>query len=190
MAKVLIIGAGVAGLSAGIKLKEKAHDVTIYEAAPILGGRTYSTMVGGNAFDWGAEAIEATTDAAAWLFADVDPDIGEQPVDADFNAGTFILPFDVTEAVNPLSDDEIEPTAHTTTVKSNVDAVSNDFNGTENDDYFGNVDMRLGQVEPDDVTFRQQQFAQTASGGRRRRVYLKQCQALSTGALNNEPRRA
>tara|TARA_R110000782_G_scaffold58732_2_gene122462 strand:- start:439 stop:1794 length:1356 start_codon:yes stop_codon:yes gene_type:complete len=159
MAKVLIIGAGVAGLSAGIQLKETGHDVTIYEAAPILGGRTYSTMVGSNAFDWGAEAIEATTDAAAWLFAHVDPDIGQQPVDADFNAGTFILPFDENDAVTPLPDDAVEPTAQTTTVENNIDAVSNNFNGTQNDDYFGNVDMRLGQVTPDDVTFRQQQFA-------------------------------
>ena len=121
MAKVLIIGAGVAGLSAGIQLKEKGHDVTIYEAAPILGGRTYSTMVGSNAFDWGAEAIEATTDAAAWLFAHVDPDIGQQPVDADFNAGTFILPFDENDAVTPLPDDAVEPTAQTTTVENNID---------------------------------------------------------------------
>ena len=159
MATVLIIGAGVAGLSAGIKLKQEGHDVTIYEAAPILGGRTYSTMVGGNAFDWGAEAIEATTDAAAWLFADVNPGIAQQPVDADFNAGTFILPFAENGAVNRMSDDEVAPTAQTTTVEDNIDGVSADFNGTENDDYFGNVNMRLGQVGPDDVTFRQQQFA-------------------------------
>lgn len=162
MTKVLIIGAGVAGLSAGIKLKAAGHDVTIYEAAPILGGRTYSTMVGGNAFDWGAEAIEATTDAKAWLFAGVDPEIPTQPVfkPVESGGGSYVLPFDPTGNIVELPDHPVLPTDHTTTVSANITAVEDGFDDdTLSDNYFCNVDMRLGCIEPVDIAFRQQQFA-------------------------------
>ncbi|MBX2830537.1 MAG: FAD-dependent oxidoreductase [Rhodospirillales bacterium] len=159
MAKILIIGAGVAGLTAGIALKKEGHEVNIYEAAPIPGGRAFSTVVGGNAFDWGAEAIEATTDSAAWLFADIHPEIGPQPVDPDFNEGSFILPFAANGVVSPLPAQQVQPNGQTTTVEANIDEVTAHFDTTPNDDYFGNVDMRLGHVGPDDVTFRQHQFA-------------------------------
>jgi len=42
MKKVVIIGAGIAGLSAAIFLNEKGCDVEIYEKSPRIGGRVYS----------------------------------------------------------------------------------------------------------------------------------------------------
>lgn len=42
MAKSLIIGAGLSGLSAGVYLSDAGHDVTIIERSPKAGGRAYS----------------------------------------------------------------------------------------------------------------------------------------------------
>ncbi|MFC4410112.1 FAD-dependent oxidoreductase [Chungangia koreensis] len=45
--KVIILGGGVAGLSAAHELVERGFDVTIYEAKPILGGKARSVPVFG-----------------------------------------------------------------------------------------------------------------------------------------------
>ena len=51
---VLIIGAGVAGLSAASALRAARVDVLVVEAAPRIGGRTYATRLGQHIFDHGA----------------------------------------------------------------------------------------------------------------------------------------
>lgn len=45
--KVIILGAGVAGLSAAHELVERGFDVTVYEAKPIFGGKARSVPVSG-----------------------------------------------------------------------------------------------------------------------------------------------
>jgi zeta-carotene desaturase len=40
--KVIIIGGGAAGLSAGVKLAVEGHEVRLFESKPFLGGRLYS----------------------------------------------------------------------------------------------------------------------------------------------------
>ena len=42
MAKYLVIGGGLAGISAAVFLKESGHEVELIEASPKLGGRSYS----------------------------------------------------------------------------------------------------------------------------------------------------
>ena len=37
-----IIGGGLAGISSAVFLKEKGYDVSLFEATPKFGGRTYS----------------------------------------------------------------------------------------------------------------------------------------------------
>ena len=44
MKKILIIGGGLAGLSAAINLIEEGYKIEIIEASPKLGGRTYSFL--------------------------------------------------------------------------------------------------------------------------------------------------
>ena len=51
---VLIIGAGVAGLSAATALRAQHIDVLLVEAAARVGGRAYTTKLGNHAFDHGA----------------------------------------------------------------------------------------------------------------------------------------
>jgi monoamine oxidase len=43
--KVIILGAGLAGLAAGFKLKQKGYEVTILEARNRIGGRVFSNVV-------------------------------------------------------------------------------------------------------------------------------------------------
>ncbi len=50
---VAIIGAGPGGLSAGMILTNKGYDVSIYEKAPFVGGRTSAVKMGPYTFDLG-----------------------------------------------------------------------------------------------------------------------------------------
>jgi monoamine oxidase len=43
--KIIIIGAGLAGLTAGYRLYQKGYDVEIYEAHPRVGGRVHSVLI-------------------------------------------------------------------------------------------------------------------------------------------------
>lgn len=52
--KVLIIGAGISGLTAAKRLKSRGVDVEIIEAKNRIGGRAYTTMLGDNPIDVGA----------------------------------------------------------------------------------------------------------------------------------------
>lgn len=54
MAKVAVIGAGPAGCIAALRLKQQNHDVTLFEAARQVGGRTFSYRKGGYHLDTGA----------------------------------------------------------------------------------------------------------------------------------------
>ena len=46
MPKVLVIGAGLAGLAAARELKHRGHDVKVLEARPRIGGRVHTNAVG------------------------------------------------------------------------------------------------------------------------------------------------
>lgn len=57
--KIAVIGSGVGGLSAAIRLSAKGHDVTIYEKRDQWGGRAYNYQVNGFSFDGGPTVITA-----------------------------------------------------------------------------------------------------------------------------------
>jgi phytoene desaturase len=57
MAKVVVIGAGIGGMSAAARLAKAGHDVTIYEASENTGGKCRTKWVGDYAFDIGPSLL-------------------------------------------------------------------------------------------------------------------------------------
>ncbi len=55
--RVLVVGGGLAGLTAAHVLSHDGHEVTVLEAAPEPGGKLRRTEVGGAVVDVGAEAM-------------------------------------------------------------------------------------------------------------------------------------
>ena len=53
--KIAVIGAGIAGLSAGYELKKAGFDVTVFESSPVAGGRIQTIKKDGLIFDSGAD---------------------------------------------------------------------------------------------------------------------------------------
>lgn len=51
--KAIVIGSGVGGLSAGIRLSKLGFDVTIFESNSFIGGKVNSKMIGNYRFDMG-----------------------------------------------------------------------------------------------------------------------------------------
>lgn len=58
-AECVVLGAGVAGLSAAHALRRQGVDVQVLEARERVGGRTYSGVLDGAEVDWGGEWIGA-----------------------------------------------------------------------------------------------------------------------------------
>ena len=59
MSKIVIIGSGFGGLSAGIRLQAKGHQVTILEKNELIGGHAYQLKSKGYTFDMGPSLITA-----------------------------------------------------------------------------------------------------------------------------------
>ena len=79
-----IIGAGIAGLAAALRLTKTGHKVTLYEGAPFLGGQASTFDVGGGRLEKGyhhlftsdvdiIDLIEelGLTDRLAWIDSSV-----------------------------------------------------------------------------------------------------------------------
>ena len=61
MSKIVVIGAGPAGLMAGLAASESGHHVTILEAAPAVGGMSGSFEIAGQRVDFGAHHLHPST---------------------------------------------------------------------------------------------------------------------------------
>ncbi len=57
MSKVLVIGAGIGGMSAAARLAKTGHQVEIYEAANFVGGKCRTEWIGRYAFDTGPSLL-------------------------------------------------------------------------------------------------------------------------------------
>ena len=60
MKNVAIVGAGLGGLSAGIRLAKKGFDVDIYEQNGSPGGKANNLQLGGYRFDTGPSLLTLT----------------------------------------------------------------------------------------------------------------------------------
>ncbi|MBZ0287804.1 MAG: FAD-dependent oxidoreductase, partial [Anaerolineae bacterium] len=81
MARVAVIGGGIAGLGAAYTLKKAGVDVTVFEASSEAGGRMRSQQWGGAWVDRGAEFI-------------ADPDLQHfRPVIAELGLSKDLVPY-------------------------------------------------------------------------------------------------
>lgn len=64
MARIAVIGAGPAGLSAATQAAEAGHDVVVLEAASTVGGMSGSFVVSGVRVDYGSHRLHASTSPA------------------------------------------------------------------------------------------------------------------------------
>ena len=104
-ADVLIVGGGLAGMRAAVKLKESGASVVVLEARGRLGGRTYTRPLGGSAFDFGGQFIGPGQPRMYQLIKDLGlalaptPSSGRRILELGGKATTYsgMVPF-----VNPL----------------------------------------------------------------------------------------
>ena len=61
MGEIVVIGAGPAGLMAGLAAAESGHHVTILEAAPAVGGMSGSFEIAGQRVDFGSHLLNPST---------------------------------------------------------------------------------------------------------------------------------
>jgi oxygen-dependent protoporphyrinogen oxidase len=71
---VIVVGAGVAGLSAAFRLQQPGYSVTVLEAAQQVGGKTMASRQAGFILNRGATLIGASYDAVLKLAHEVDVD--------------------------------------------------------------------------------------------------------------------
>lgn len=85
---VLIVGAGVTGLSAAAALRAAGIGCVVIEAASRIGGRAHTTPIGGHAFDHGASWLHA---AERNPLVEIALAQGETLLDADANRTRHVL---------------------------------------------------------------------------------------------------
>ncbi len=66
MKKVVVVGAGLGGLAAALRLRARGYEVTVFEAGPTFGGKMNRWCSQGFSFDTGPSLI-----TMPWVFADL-----------------------------------------------------------------------------------------------------------------------
>ncbi|GAA3614270.1 protoporphyrinogen oxidase [Marihabitans asiaticum] len=120
MAEVVVIGAGIAGLTAAESLSRAGHHVTVLEGRDRVGGVIAATEVAGVRLDVGAESIRAGDSADEVLAAAglTDRVVSPEPVPAQlWNRGALValpartfmgVPSDASSTAEVLTAEEVE----------------------------------------------------------------------------------
>jgi oxygen-dependent protoporphyrinogen oxidase len=90
MARVAVVGGGIAGLTAALTLQERNHDVTLFEASDRLGGKLHTDRPDGLLIDTGPDSFLSSKPAALQLVEQIGltPSVINTLPDG---GGTFIL---------------------------------------------------------------------------------------------------
>ena len=83
MAAVAIIGAGLTGLTAAYRLKQRGHRVVVYEASERIGGAIKSVRRDGYLAELGPSSLATPSGAAASLLADLGVDASQIAASAE-----------------------------------------------------------------------------------------------------------
>lgn len=74
MARIVIVGAGISGLTAAFEASASPHEVVVLEGSPQIGGKLRLATIAGHQVDVGAESMLARRPEALDLLADLDVD--------------------------------------------------------------------------------------------------------------------
>lgn len=80
MVDVVVVGAGMAGLSCAVSLQGQGHSVVVLEKSRGLGGRVATRRVDGTRFDYGARYVDATGDQAHAILNQINREATGDPV--------------------------------------------------------------------------------------------------------------
>ena len=108
--KVIVVGAGMAGLAAAYRLRKAGADVTVLESNDHVGGRVRTETSDGYLIERGAQLITSTYRNALGLVKELGLEAGtvaHQPVDGD-RQGRQAAPSKPRQAT-PLSSFQTEP---------------------------------------------------------------------------------
>ncbi|GGB21276.1 protoporphyrinogen oxidase [Flexivirga endophytica] len=72
MARIVIVGAGISGLTAALEASASPHEVVLLEGSPQIGGKLRLATIAGHQVDVGAESMLARRPEALELLADLD----------------------------------------------------------------------------------------------------------------------
>ena len=83
--KVAVVGAGISGLTAGLRLAEAGHDVEVFEASRSVGGRMRSDLIGGFRVDLGVHMLLDSYERTRQLVSELG--LGEQWYELEAESG-------------------------------------------------------------------------------------------------------
>jgi monoamine oxidase len=92
--RVVVVGAGIAGLHCAYRLQQSGVDVTVYEASTRVGGRMFTVLddaYDGQVFELGGELIDSNHATLHALADELDIKLDDRLADADIQADVWFV---------------------------------------------------------------------------------------------------